>query len=79
MKRIQAIARHTLYKQRLQERFSIIGLVLFVPTVSDVTSADSDVDILVNFDGRANSRCDSSVLRIVFVFLVNVVLGDFIK
>jgi len=39
----------------LHTRFGVISLALFGSTARDTASADSDVDILVRFDGAATS------------------------
>ena len=41
----------------LEQRFGVAGLALFGSFARDCASADSDVDILVRFDGRATSKC----------------------
>lgn len=42
-------------KLELHTRFGVISLALFGSTARDTASADSDVDILVRFDGAATS------------------------
>jgi hypothetical protein len=42
-------------KPELHTRFGVISLALFGSTARDTASADSDVDILVRFDGAATS------------------------
>ncbi|MYI81979.1 MAG: nucleotidyltransferase family protein [Chloroflexi bacterium] len=44
------------HKPVLRERFGVVELALFGSTVRDEARTDSDVDILVSFDGRADSR-----------------------
>ena len=44
------------HKQVLVERFGISSLALFGSIVRDQARADSDVDILVSFDGPADWR-----------------------
>ncbi len=50
---IQALAEH---KPVLVERYGITRLALFGSTVRDCASDNSDVDILVSFDGAATSQ-----------------------
>jgi len=42
-------------KPELQTRFGVTRLALFGSTVRDTAAADSDVDVLVAFDGPATS------------------------
>jgi len=44
------------HKNSLSERFGVVDLALFGSTVRDAARPDSDVDILVNFDGPATSE-----------------------
>ena len=44
------------HKATLAERFGVTDLALFGSAVRDETGPDSDVDILVSFDGPATSR-----------------------
>ncbi len=44
------------HKQALTERFGVTDLALFGSTARDTASKDSDVDILVSFDGSATSK-----------------------
>lgn len=44
------------HKPELVRRFGVTDLVLFGSTARDSTSSDSDVDVLVSFDGPATSR-----------------------
>ena len=46
----------TLLKPELQQRFGVTRLSLFGSTARDSSSATSDVDILVDFDGPSTSR-----------------------
>jgi predicted nucleotidyltransferase len=46
----------TLHKPELVRRFGIIDLALFGSTVRDTARADSDVDVLVSFDGPATAK-----------------------
>jgi hypothetical protein len=43
-------------KPLLVERFGVIGLALFGSTARDSANENSDVDILVSFDGPATSE-----------------------
>lgn len=56
MKRQRAIELLTLSKPDLQSRFGVTRLALFGSTVRDTAGRDSDVDILVAFDGIATSK-----------------------
>jgi uncharacterized protein len=44
-------------KQELARRFGVTRLALFGSTARDVARPDSDVDVLVAFDGPATSTC----------------------
>ena len=50
---LQLLAEH---KPVLTRRFGVTGLALFGSTARDRESADSDIDILVDFDGPATSN-----------------------
>ena len=55
------------HKPVLCERFGVVELALFGSTVRDEAHPDSDIDILVSFDGPADPECylaSSSTLRI---------------
>lgn len=41
------------HKQEMQERFAVKRLALFGSTARDDARVDSDVDVLVEFDGQA--------------------------
>ena len=43
-------------KPRLQARFGVTRLALFGSTARDTAASDSDVDVLVAFDGPATSK-----------------------
>jgi len=43
------------HKAELMKQFSVIGLALFGSTARDAASPNSDIDILVEFDGPATS------------------------
>ena len=45
------------HKTNLTKQFAVTVLALFGSTAKDAASLDSDVDILVNFDGPATSKC----------------------
>ncbi len=55
MKRDQALRLLASNKSALAERFGVTRLALFGSTVRDSARDDSDVDILVEFDGPATS------------------------
>ena len=44
------------HKATLTERFGVTDLALFGSAARDETGPDSDIDILVSFDGPATSR-----------------------
>lgn len=44
------------HKAHLSERYGVIDLALFGSTTRDEASPDSDIDILVAFDGPATSK-----------------------
>ncbi|QDX82638.1 DNA polymerase subunit beta [Denitratisoma sp. DHT3] len=50
---MQALTRH---KPVLAQRFGVVGLALFGSTARDSAKEQSDVDILVTFDGPATSE-----------------------
>lgn len=56
MKRQHAIDLLTQYRSKLKTRFGVTKLLLFGSTVRDTATSDSDVDILVDFDGPATSK-----------------------
>lgn len=56
MRRDEALAILAKLKPELQEKFGVTSLALFGSTARDTADADSDVDILVSFDGRASSK-----------------------
>lgn len=55
MKRDVALAVLTASKPELRARFGVRDLALFGSTARDTARADSDVDVLVSFDGAATS------------------------
>ena len=56
MKRAQAIDVLSRNKPVLARRFGVVRLALFGSTARDHAAADSDVDVLVGFDGPATSE-----------------------
>ncbi|MED5610511.1 MULTISPECIES: nucleotidyltransferase family protein [Pseudomonas] len=56
MKRTNALNLLQSCKPELAERFGVVRLALFGSTVRDAARPDSDVDILVAFDGPATSE-----------------------
>ncbi len=55
MKRLKVLEVLTRVKPDLASRFGVVQLVLFGSTARDQAQSDSDVDILVEFDGPATS------------------------
>ncbi|HEY4580171.1 MAG TPA: nucleotidyltransferase family protein [Candidatus Acidoferrales bacterium] len=56
MNRIQALQVLSRAKPDLAERFGVVRLALFGSTARDEARADSDVDVVVSFDGPATSQ-----------------------
>ena len=56
MNRAQTLRLLAEHKAILAQRFGVTQLALFGSTVRDTARADSDVDILVAFDGPATSQ-----------------------
>lgn len=56
MDRQRALGLLAQHKPELQRRFGVTDLALFGSTVRDNARNDSDVDILVDFDGPATSK-----------------------
>ena len=56
MKRQRALELLTQSKPELQSRFGVTRLALFGSTARDTASNDSDIDILVAFNGPATSK-----------------------
>jgi len=73
MKRQKVMRLLAEHKSFLREHFGVTELALFGSTVRDAASDNSDVDILVDFDGSATSarflEC-SSTLRIDWAALL---------
>ena len=55
MDRAQALQLMSEHKAVLAHRFGVIDLALFGSTVRNAARPDSDVDVLVSFDGPATS------------------------
>jgi predicted nucleotidyltransferase len=53
--RAQALRLLIEHKTALAERFGVVDLALFGSTARDTATDDSDIDVLVAFDGPANS------------------------
>jgi hypothetical protein len=60
MTRAQVLQQLAASKAELATRFGVTGLALFGSVVRDAARADSDVDVLVSFDGPATSASSSS-------------------
>jgi len=56
MKRQHALEILSRSKPELQSRFGVTQLALFGSTARDAATSDSDIDILVAFDGPATSK-----------------------
>jgi len=56
MRKDEALKLLTEHKPELVRRFGITDLALFGSTVRDEARPDSDIDVLVNFDGQATSK-----------------------
>ncbi|HOY70477.1 MAG TPA: nucleotidyltransferase family protein [Methylotenera sp.] len=56
MNKLQAIQTLTNSKAELSQRFGVSRLALFGSTARGTATANSDVDILVGFDGIASSQ-----------------------
>ena len=56
MSRAQVLSQLAQSKPTLVARFGVTDLALFGSTVRDAARADSDIDILVSFDGPATSQ-----------------------
>lgn len=56
MKRLRAIELLTQSKPVLVERYGVTDLALFGSTSRDAARSDSDIDVLVAFDGPATSE-----------------------
>ncbi len=56
MRRAEVLEKLALSKPTLVARYGLASLALFGSTVRDAARADSDIDILVSFDGPATSE-----------------------
>ena len=56
MSRAQVLEQLALSKPALMARYGVTNLALFGSTVRDAARVDSDIDILVSFDGPATSE-----------------------
>jgi uncharacterized protein len=56
MNRVTALGLLAQHKAELARRFGVIDLALFGSTARDSARPDSDVDVLVAFDGPATSQ-----------------------
>lgn len=56
MSRAQTLKKLETHKPHLMREFGVVDLALFGSAARDETKADSDIDILVSFDGPATSR-----------------------
>ena len=56
MSRDEVLALLRAHKQVLERRFGIVDLALFGSYARDSATADSDIDILVRFDGPATLK-----------------------
>ncbi len=57
MNRTETLRLLTLHKPELSRRFGVVELALFGSSARDEARSDSDVDVLVSFDGPATSKC----------------------
>ena len=55
MNRTQVLELLTHYKPMLADRYNVTSLALFGSTARDADGPESDIDILVSFDGPATS------------------------
>ncbi|MEN8131875.1 MAG: nucleotidyltransferase family protein [Pseudomonadota bacterium] len=56
MKKDEALALLSAHKVNLKSQFGVTALALFGSTARDVAGPNSDIDILVDFDGPATSK-----------------------
>lgn len=56
MKRDEALTLLQAHKAELAQRFGVTDLALFGSTSRDAAGPDSDIDILIAFDGPATSK-----------------------
>jgi len=59
VKRIETLKLLQAHKAELAEQFSVLKLALFGSTARDTAGPNSDIDILVEFDGRPPLRAIS--------------------
>lgn len=52
----QALATLRAHKRELVERFGVVDLALFGSVIRDEATSESDIDVLVSFDGPADSE-----------------------
>lgn len=52
----QALATLRAHKRELAERFGVVDLALFGSVIRDEATSASDIDVLVSFDGPADSK-----------------------
>lgn len=55
MQRAEILEKLTLSKPILADRYGVVGLALFGSSARDTARPDSDIDILVSFEGPATS------------------------
>lgn len=56
MRRNEALKLLKAHKGNLTKQFGVTGLALFGSTARDTAGPDSDIDILISFDGPATSK-----------------------
>jgi len=56
MKKSEVLKLLNTHKAKLAKQFGVTALALFGSTARDTASSNSDIDILVNFDGPATSK-----------------------
>lgn len=56
MKRDETLKQMQAHMPELRERFGVIDLALFGSTARDEAGSESDIDILVRFEGPATSK-----------------------
>lgn len=65
MRRDEALAILTRLKPELQEKFGVASLALFGSTARDTARPDSDVDVLVTFEGATTFRSWTGALHLI--------------